>query len=102
MMSQALFAPLFVFHTPRMRGTFAIVVFGVLAMTGACGGGNVMCGSAVGCGGDIVGSWAITSDCAEPSPRYLEGKYCDTAYSSMRAFALSSTLLVRPPYGCAA
>jgi hypothetical protein len=66
-----------------MRPSNALVGLCVTAMSalGACGGGNVMCGGAVGCGGDIVGSWAITSDCAEPSPRYLEGKYCDTAYS---------------------
>lgn len=45
-----------------MKTTFAFLC-GVLAVAAASCGGGGKCGSAAGCGGDIVGTWKITSSC---------------------------------------
>ena len=60
-------------------GLLALGAWAAMAL-GGCGAGADACSSVTACGGDIVGSWTITSDCHPPSPYYLAGQ-CDTAYA---------------------
>src|SRR4051812_33874617 len=62
-----------------MRVTAGILTLGAWAAMalGACGGDAGMCTTVAACGGDIVGTWTITSDCNLPSPETLAGQ-CDS------------------------
>jgi hypothetical protein len=60
-------------------GILRLATWAAIAL-GACGGGDEMCSSVTACGGDVVGTWTITSDCTPPSERYLAG-HCDTGYA---------------------
>jgi hypothetical protein len=48
-----------------MKNILLVACLGVLASTGlsACGGGAGTCGNTAACGGDLVGTWKVTSSC---------------------------------------
>src|SRR5579871_6371193 len=74
------------------RGTAVIALVSALAAGGACGGGGPSdaCGEVAPCGGDLVGTWTLTSTCSRRPA--LPAKLCDGATLAHSSFDVTGAV----------
>lgn len=77
-----------------LLATFGVCAASVLPGCGGGGGGGGSCGVADTCGGDVVGTWTITSACAPTTASALSPN-CPTGSISVMDFQLSGTFEFR-------
>jgi hypothetical protein len=74
-----------------MKTTF-VFLCGLLALAASSCGGDSKCSSAAGCGGDIAGSWKITSSCITVDAGGMDFNMdCPGATAQASGFSISGT-----------
>jgi hypothetical protein len=82
------------FGSLRVRGPLLLVLVAVVGA--ACGSsGGATCGVAQTCGGDVVGTWKVTSSCLSATPDAFGMTSCPMAPVDLSRFVLTGTTTFR-------
>ena len=77
----------------RSDSILAFPILMIALVAGACGssGSSETCGSAQTCGGDLVGTWKVTSSCLSAAPEAFGVEGCPMAPTDLSKLVLGGT-----------
>src|SRR5438445_10933653 len=82
---------------PGMKNLIVGLWVGVLGlvMLSACDSGGGTCANTAACGGDVVGTWNITSSCVSATPSMMSSASCPGAKTTSSNLTATGTIVYR-------
>jgi hypothetical protein len=81
----------------RSDSKLVLTILMMATVSGSCGssGNSSTCGSAQTCGGDLVGTWKVTSSCLSATPEAFGVTGCPMAPTDLSKVVISRTATLK-------